>query len=160
MNFTRTMFQIIRVSISFYLIFSVAKRKPNHSYYKTRVVTGSAPGAKSKSSFLIELIGEDAKTKSVDLNFSTIDSLFKQTYDEYLIECEGNLGEVQIVSIRNSGPKITNLGARWYLDFIRVLNLSTNLDQTFPFYHWIGRSEIFTNTANTSELHICAYVLD
>ena len=102
----------------------------------------------------MELTGENVKTKSIELNFSTIDVLSKETFDEYLIECKGDLGEVQVVSIRNTGLKIANVGTRWFLDFIQVLNLTTNLEQTFPFYHWIGKSDLFTNTANTSELHM------
>ncbi|KAI6653436.1 Arachidonate 5-lipoxygenase-like [Oopsacas minuta] len=102
----------------------------------------------------IQLIGENTTTKTIDLAFHVKRPWNRRgTFDEYLIECKGDLGEVQVVSIRNEGPKAMNLIANWYLDFTNVINFQTMSELTFSFYHWIGEGDHFSNPADSSTIN-------
>ena len=95
----------------------------------------------------MELIGEKARTGKIAVGRSS-----ESHFDDFIIECEGNLGEVQIVTVGNDGHGIVSSNTNWYLDFTYVIDLKTNIEQNFPCYHWIGSGDHFSNAAQCGKL--------
>ena len=78
-------------------------------------------------------------------------SFSRRTFDDLVIECDGDLGEIHVVGIGNEKEWHTDLGAPWYVDFIMVHNFQSDKNEEFPVYHWIGDGDFVTCTAHTSE---------
>ena len=100
----------------------------------------------------MELTGDKAKTGKIGLghNIQFIKSS-NATHDDYIIECEGDLGEVQLVTIGNDGFRMVDADASWYVAFTYVINLKTQCERNFPCYHWIGEGDHYTNSSDCGE---------
>ena len=85
------------------------------------------------------------------------------SYDDLVIECSGDLGQIEVVELGNdkglwsTGSNL--LGAAWYVDFVVVHNFQQKgqQGQEYPCYHWIGDGDYVTCTANTSKIHLHKY---
>ena len=102
----------------------------------------------------VTLIGTEGSTGKVSL-LGTLHYFFKgtdsATYEEVVIETEGDLGEVQVVVIGIDGACLAS-DSEWFVEFAEVTDL-TRQSQTeqFPFYHWIMAGEYVTSVADTGE---------
>ena len=146
---TSTKCTFYMVDISFY----IGKQKKDRFYYGVRIVTGYQEKAGTASQVYLELIGNEAQTGKIDIRdhwklFESSDG----TFDDYIIECDGDLGEVQLVTLGNNGYRSVSSEAGWYVDFSLVVNLQTEVEQIFPCYHWIGDGDSFANSAHCGEL--------
>ena len=100
----------------------------------------------------MELIGNVAKTGKIEIgNFFNWHISSEDTYDDYIIECETDLGEVQLVTVSNDSARFYQSSANWFVDFTYVINLKSKLEQNFPCYHWLGDGEEQTNSASTGK---------
>ena len=100
----------------------------------------------------MELIGNVAKTGKIGIgNFFNWLISSGDTYDDYIIECETDLGEIQLVTISNDSARLYERNANWFVDFTYVINLKSKLEQNFPCYHWLGDGEEQTNSASTGK---------
>ena len=75
----------------------------------------------------------------------------RQTFDDLIIESDGDLGVVLVMAVGNKKDLLDDLGAPWYVDFVMVHNFQSSLNEEFPVYHWIGDGDCVTCTAHTSE---------
>ena len=120
-----------------------------------RIVTGSQEGAGTKDpDVYITLAGDEASTGKVPLSgwLKALKGRFdRRTFDDLIIECDGDLGEVLVVTLGNEGEWLEELGAPWYVDFVTVHNFQSTLNEEFPVYYWIGDRDYVTCTAHTSE---------
>ena len=100
-------------------------------------------------SIYVELIGDKARTEKIGIA-SFFDWLTHTTdvYDDFIVECEIDLGEIQLVTISNDTKKLPLITANWFIDYTYVINLKTRFEQNFPCYHWIGNEDSFTNSAH------------
>ena len=115
-------------------------------------MTGCQETAGTASQVYMELIGTEAQTGKIDIgDFWKMFQSSDATFDDYIIECDGDLGEVQLVTLGNSGYRHVNSEAGWYVDFTFVVNLQTKVEQIFPCYHWIGDDDSFTDSAQCGE---------
>ena len=115
-------------------------------------MTGCHQTPGTASQLYMELTGVEAKTDKIAIGdnwqkFQKSDASF----DDYIIECDENLGEVQLVTLGNNGCRSKSSIAGWYADFTFVVNLQTKVGQIFPCYHWIGDGDSFTESANCGE---------
>ena len=69
-----------------------------------------------------------------------------------MIECDKDIGEIQLVTVGNGEDYLPNVWATWYVEYTSVKNFQNNKDATFPCYHWIALGDYFTNAASCSEL--------
>ena len=102
-----------------------------------------------KIGIYVELIGDKARTEKIGIA-SFFDWLTHTTdvYDDFIIECEIDLGEIQLVTISNDTIRLPLTTANWFIDYTYVINLKSKFEQNFPCYHWIGNEENHTNSAN------------
>lgn len=96
------------------------------------------------------MIGENARTGKI-----IIGRCSESHFDDVIIDCEVNLGEVQVVVIGNDNHGIIVSDSNWYVDFSCVINLKTNKERYFPCYHWIGPGEHFSNASQCGKLKRC-----
>ena len=114
-------------------------------YYGLRIVTGSQPGAAADTrSVVLGLTGSEGTTGEITVDakdgwFLLTHTYFKKSaYDDLVIECEDNLGEIQVVQagLRYSSTLLT---PDWYIDFFTVCNYQSSVKKNYPCYHWIGK---------------------
>ena len=110
-----------------------------------RIVTGSQPGAAADTrSVVLGLTGSESTTGEITVDakdgwFLLTHTYFKKSaYDDLVIECEDNLGEIQVVQagLRYSSTLLT---PDWYIDFFTVCNYQSSVKKNYPCYHWIGK---------------------
>lgn len=137
-----------------------------------RVVTGSRPNSKADTSKIrITLVGDKGTSNAIAARAAEcfLPSHFKQaTYEDILIESEGDLGEILVVEpcMCHSGRQfctclcsnILALSRQWFVNFITVYNHQDNMKPTnFPCYHWVGHGDHgVTCTSATGELCTCS----
>ena len=126
-------------------------------YYGVRIVTGSQAGAGTDDTGIyLSLIGSEQRT--VDVNITNcLRSIFQQSfsrnsYDDLVLESDGDLGEVLVVVLGNKhGWLSIGEGAPWYVNTATVHNFQSSATEHFPCYHWIGSGDEVSMTAHTSE---------
>ena len=124
-----------------------------------RIVTGSQPGAAADThSVVLGLTGTEGTTGKITVDakdgwFLLTHTYFKKsTYDDLVIECEDNLGEIQVIlaGLRSSRTILTH---DWYIDFFTVRNYQSSIVKNYPCYHWIGKKvKGVTATSATGKL--------
>ena len=80
----------------------------------------------------------------------------KSTYDDLVIECDEDLGDIQVVQagLRYKRP-LDIITPDWYIDFFTVCNYQNTELKNFPCYHWIGKSiKDVTATSATGNTYI------
>ena len=129
--------------------------EPGQYYYGVRVVTGSMAGAgTTDTDVYITLIGDKASSGKVGISgwlTALKGSYSSRTFDDLVVESDGDLGTILVVAIGNEKEWFADMGAAWYVDFVMVHNFQSNLNEEFPVYHWIGDGDCVTCTAHTSE---------
>ena len=130
----------------------VEKQKPDKFYYATRIVTGEQGDAGTLASAYIVLIGDKAKTTIIHIQTLAKHVKESGTYDDFIIECDRDLGDIQLVTVGVGKKCPACLWARWYVGYTLVKNLRDGKETIFPCYHWIGLDQSFTNAASCSEL--------
>ena len=120
-----------------------------------RIVTGSQEGAgTTDTDVYITLTGDKGSSGKVGIS-SWLKALKgshqQQTFDDLIIESDGDLGRVLVVALGNEKEWLADMGAPWYVDFVMVHNFQSSLNEEFPVYHWIGDGDYVTCTAHTSE---------
>ena len=120
-----------------------------------RIVTGSQEGAgTTDTDVYITLTGNKASSGKVGISSwlkALKGSTNRRTFDDLIIESDGDLGRVLVVAIGNEKEWFADLGAPWYVDFVMVHNFQSSLNEEFPVYHWIGDGDCVTCTAHTSK---------
>ena len=134
-------------------------------YYGARIVTGRCEGAGTKDTDVyITLIGSKASSGKITVGGwlkALKGSCSRHTFDDLIIESDGDLGQVLVVGVGNEKDLLTILGAPWFVDFVMVHDFQSNLNEEFPVYHWIGDGDYVTCTAHTSEckqLFMCSRI--
>ena len=149
-------------------------------YYAIRVFTGSDPLSGTRNDLSVELVGSLGRTGSVtQRNVRFIVSKVANTscYDDIVLECRAELGDVFVIVLGNiEGKKTTITGAvvekvlnpldlsdqylGWLVDNVQYASLQSGVQTTelpvvtFPCYNWIGSGESISFTANTGK-HLC-----
>ena len=115
--------------------------------YKITVKTGDKKGAGTDANVYIILHGKGTQT-----NKYTLDTFFKNDFergniDNYSVDSEVNIPEVQRIELWRDAY---GLFSNWYLDWIEVTNLATNITSIFPAMKWIKENQrYFFNHINT-----------
>ena len=137
------------------IVCTIFTTEPGKYYYGVRIATGSQEGAgTTDTDVYITLTGNKGSSGKVGISswLKALKGHFKRrTFDDLIIESDGDLGRVLVVAIGNEKEWFAGLGAPWYVDFVTVHNFQSNLNEEFPVYHWIGDSDCVTCTAHTSE---------
>ena len=120
-----------------------------------RIVTGSQEGAgTTNTDVYITLTGTKASSGKVGISgwLTALTGTFtRKTFDDLIIESDGDLGHVLVVAIANEKEWLVDCGAPWYVDFVIVHNFQSEHNLEFPVYYWIGYGDCVTCTAHTSE---------
>ena len=125
-------------------------------YYGLRIVTGSQPGAAADTrTVVLGLTGSEGTTGEITVDakdgwFLLTHTYFKKSaYDDLVIECEDNLGEIQVVQagLRYSRTILT---PDWYIDFFIVSNYQTSVKKNYPCYHWIGKKVKYVSATSAT----------
>ena len=126
-------------------------------YYGVRIVTGQLAGAgTADTGVFVNLIGSKGQSGKIYLmNWLTAltGAVKRCTYDDLMVESDGDLGDILVVVLGNDKSWISLIGAPWYVDFVTVCNIQTHSQQEFPCYHWIGDGSSISFTASTSKLN-------
>ncbi|CAC5359765.1 ALOX5 [Mytilus coruscus] len=106
--------------------------------YKITVKTGDKKGAGTDANVYIILHG-----KGIQTNKYTLDTFFKNDFergniDNYSVDSEVNIPEVQRIELWRDAY---GLFSNWYLDWIEVTNLATNITSIFPAMKWIKENQ-------------------
>ena len=113
----------VRYSIQFLYWYFNTFPSAGKFYYGLRIVTGSQPGAAASTrTVVLGLSGTEGTTGEITVDAKDGWILFthtyfkKSTYDDLVIECDDNLGEIQVVQagLRYSS---TIMNPDWYIDF-------------------------------------------
>ena len=130
-------------------------------YYGVRVVTGQQDGSgTTDTGVFVNLIGSKGQSGKIYLmNWLTALSgtAKTRTYDDLLVESDGDLGDILVVVLGNDKNWIAVLGAPWFVDFVYVHDFQSKSHQEFPCYHWIGDGSCVTFTAKTGRWIIPMY---
>ena len=136
-------------------VYILEHRNPECVYYGVRIVTGHQDEASTSTKIYLELIGEKGRSGKIGVgNFIKFIKSSVATFDDYLIQCHGNLGEIHLVTIGIDDVRIVGNHASWYVDFTYVINMNTECEQNFPCYHWLGNGDHFTNSSFAGELNL------
>ncbi|CAC5359763.1 ALOX5 [Mytilus coruscus] len=106
--------------------------------YKITVKTGDKKGAGTDANVYIILHG-----KGIQTNKYALDTFFKNDFerdniDNYSVDSENNIPEVQRIELWRDAY---GLFSNWYLDWIEVTNLATNITSIFPAMKWIKENQ-------------------
>ena len=71
-----------------------------------------------------------------------------------MIECDKDLGEIQLVTVGNGGNYLPNVWATWYVDYTSVKNFQNDKEATFPCYHWIALKSRDIFSLNKTEMNM------
>ena len=119
------------------------------------MVTGRQEGAgTTDTDVYITLIGSKASSGKVGISgwlTALKGSYNRRTFDDFVIECDGDLGSVLVVAVGNEKEWLADFGAPWFVDFVMVNNFQSRINEEFPVYHWIGDGDCVTCTSHTSE---------
>ena len=134
----------------------------NKYYYGVRVVTGYRKGAgagitgSTNEGIWLQIVGEKACSGVINIGsaFSIIESFQCQTYDDVMIECEEDLGDILVVDVGNNKAALGILKTSWYVRYLMVKSFQSQQNEEFPCYHWIGVDKYASCTAKASEKHI------
>ena len=143
-------------------------------YYGLRIVTGSQTGAAADTrSVVLGLTGTEGTTGeiTVDAKDGSLLTLFKRwcmyyfpnhfkksAYDDLVIECDDDLGEIQVVQA-GLHYSSTLLTPDWYIDFFTVCNYQSSVKKNYPCYHWIGKKvKDVTATSATGKYSFSSFV--
>ena len=116
-------------------------------YYGLRVVTGDkATASPDTSDVVLSLTGDKGTTGEITVDakkgwFLVKTHFKKSTYDDLIIETDGDLGDIQVVQagLRYKRP-LDVMTPDWYIDFFTVCNYQNNAElKNYPCYHWIGK---------------------
>ena len=134
----------------------IISRAGDTHYYGVRVVTGERKGAGvgDLQGIWVQLVGDKAKSGVVDINNVLLQftkPFEESTYDDFIIECAGDLGDVLVAEVGNDKSWFGFTGSPWFVDYLEVKNFKTGQYETFPCYHWIGDGDAVSCTAKTSE---------
>ena len=122
--------------------------KGDHFYYGVRVVTGDQGDAGTLGNAYVILIGDKGKTKDVILNGYFQKFMHHRTYEDFVVECDEDLGEIQLVTVGNSGVSLLQkYHASWYVEYTFVKRYAGDKESVFTCYHWIALGDFFTNSA-------------
>ena len=70
------------------------------------------------------------------------------TYEDFVLECDKDLGEIQLVTVGNGGDSaLLERLATWYVEYTFVKRYAGNKESVFTCYHWIALGDFFTNSA-------------
>ncbi|XP_063413651.1 allene oxide synthase-lipoxygenase protein-like [Mytilus trossulus] len=106
--------------------------------YKITVKTGDKKGAGTDANVYIVIHG-----KGIQTNKFTLDTFFKNDFergniDNYSVNADVNIPEVQRIELWRDAY---GLFSNWYLDWIEVTNLATNITTIFPAMKWIKENQ-------------------
>ncbi|XP_063413650.1 allene oxide synthase-lipoxygenase protein-like isoform X2 [Mytilus trossulus] len=106
--------------------------------YKITVKTGDKKGAGTDANVYIILHGKGIQTIKY-----TLDTFFKNDFergniDNYSVDFDVNIPEVQRIELWRDAY---GLFSNWYLDWIEVTNLATNITTIFPAMKWIKENQ-------------------
>ena len=138
----------------FFVLLTCTFHPANKNYYGVRIVTGYQVGAGTKDTGIyITLIGSKAssgKVKIISCLKAFEGTFSRRTYDDLVVECDGDLGEILVVVVGNDAMWAC-LGTPWFVDFVTVHNFQSKQNDEFPCYYWIGSHECVSFTAHTSK---------
>ena len=130
----------------------------DHYYYGVRILTGSQKDAGSdwRADIRVTLIGKLARSDGDELlGWWEILGSDNMQYDDFILECNQSLGQVQVVTLENKAKG----NQSWYVDFVEVHDLETTEEQVFPCYHWIGNEDSVTFSSSTGKRKIVLFLL-
>ena len=131
-------------------------------YYGLRIVTGDQANASPDTSdVVLSLMGDKGTTGEITVDakegwFLFVKTHFKRsTYDDLIIESDGDLGEIQVVQAGLRYKTLLDIiTPDWYIDFFTVCNYQTEVLKNYPCYHWIGKKiKDVTATSATGKLY-------
>ena len=113
-----------------------------------RVVTGNQGGASPDThKVVVSLTGDKGTSGEIEVQaesgfiFFTKTYFKKSSYDDLIIECDGDLGDIQVVGAGLRYKSLMNIFTPdWYIDFFTVANYQNKITTNYPCYHWIGKS--------------------
>ena len=114
-------------------------------------MTGDQEDAGTLGEAYIILIGDKAKTDKVDIKYF-FQIVHSGTVDDFIIECDRDLGEIQLITVGNGERFLASLNGNWYVEYTLVKNFQKDTENVFPCYHWIALGDYFTNATRCSEL--------
>ena len=119
----------------------------NKFYYGVRIVTGDQADADPESfNIILSLTGDKGMSGEIPVSTTSGFIFFKRhfkrsTYDDIIIESDGDLGDIQVVGAGLRYFSLFNiLTPDWYVDYVTVKDYQKTVMTNFPFYHWIGKS--------------------
>ena len=134
-----------------------------------RIVTGSQSGASpDTATVVLSLTGTKGTTGDIIVKaeegffFIKTKVYFKEsTYDDIVIECDGDLGDILVVSAGLQYKSLLKLTTPdWYIDYFTVVQyqeIKPTSRKDFPCYHWIGNS--VKDVSVTSETGMSLYII-
>ena len=138
------------------MVFSTLLFIAGKYYYDVTIETGQQEGAgTSDTGVYIRLIGSNGRSSKVYLQsflkVLTGKSINKDSRENLIIECDGDLGNILVVILGNDKSWLVIPGAPWYVNEVLVHNLQSKTRVVFPCYHWIGDNDHVSFTAQTSK---------
>ena len=142
-------------------------------YYGVRIVTGNqkACSAAAQDVFLT-VTGTKSKTDKMSLvslglfeRFRTRKFFQQGTYDDFIIETDQTLGDIEVVGVGLYQDWIRWLASalldhHWYVEYISIVDFKDEQSETearFPCYHWLGYNNKEVTTV--SKVCKCVYML-
>ncbi|XP_052075776.1 allene oxide synthase-lipoxygenase protein-like [Mytilus californianus] len=102
--------------------------------YKISVKTGDRKGAGTDANVCIILHGKGTQTSKYNLDHFFKNDFERGSVDNYSVDSDVNIPEVQRIELWRDN---NGLLSSWYLDWIEVTNVATNITSIFPAMKWI-----------------------
>ena len=126
-------------------------------------MTGNQSGASADAAnIVLALTGNRGTTGEVTVDTKEGWLLFveahfkKSTYDDLVIECDGDLGDIQVVQAGLRYKRLFDITTPdWYIDYFTVCNYQKSQFKIFPCYHWIGKKikDVTATSATGNTMH-------
>ncbi len=96
------------------------------------------------------LVGEKGKTGKLALRgwLDFLNPISRHTFDDLVVVSDEDLGKVLVIVV---GCDPSMFEDEWFVSLVSVANVQLKVVDRFPCYHWVGREQSVSITANTSE---------
>ena len=114
-------------------------KDPITTYYKVTIFTGEAKDAGTDARVYLKILGSNGSYSLSDVNDPNDNDDFEAgDVNRLIIASSRDLGDLKQITIGHDNAK---KGPGWYLDGVKIVNMRTNQEWSFPVYRWLSKSD-------------------
>ena len=122
-------------------------KEPITTYYKVTIFTGDPKDGGTDARVYLNIFGSNGSYYLSDVNDPDDSDDFEAgDVNRLIIASSKDLGDLKQITIGHNNAK---KGPGWYLDGVKIVNMRTNQEWSFPVYRWLSKSDDDGKTERT-----------